>query len=211
MPHRFRISSDIVNFVKSTIPSLSPILRSDLQGDLLAEVLLDADRESTLTELAARIGTSVPSVLREIDRLVASGFVLERRSGRNRYVRSNPDHPLAAPVTEIVEYAYGPRIVLAREFGSVSGIDQAYIYGSWAARHSGESGPDPRDIDVLVIGRPDRAGLLDAATAAEARLRREVNTRTVNPERWEADDDPFLHGVRRRPLVRLELPAEEAR
>lgn len=187
------------------MPTISPLLRSDVQGNLLAELLLAPERERTLTELATAIGGTAPTVHREVDRLVTTGFLSQRRSGRNRYIRANVQHALYRPVRQIVEYAYGPRAVLPPLLASVAGIERAYVYGSWAARMNGEAGPDPADIDVLVIGRPDRADLYDAATVAQSKLGREVNIRSVSPDRWNAADDTFLQTVKSRPLVPLPL------
>lgn len=196
---------DMLPTVKASHPTISPLLRSDTQGNLLAELLLSSATERTLTELTAAVGVTMPTVLREVDRLVRAGFLTERRSGRNRYVRANLEHPLYRPVREIVEYAYGPRAVLPRMLAPIDGIEEAYVYGSWAARMSGEEGADPSDIDVLVVGRPDRAAIYDVATAAQSRLGREVNIRSVSRDRWRAADDPFLQAVKSRPLVRLDL------
>ncbi|AZZ52688.1 putative ArsR family transcriptional regulator [Rathayibacter sp. PhB152] len=190
--------------MKSTVPTIAPLLRSDLQGNLLAALMLRPG-ESSLSALAERIEASPSSVQREIERLVASGFVLERRSGRNRYVRANEAHPLAAPVRIIVEYAYGPRVVLSRVLSGIPLIEEAYIHGSWAARMAGEEGADPADVDVLVIGGPDRADLLDAATAAQSELGREVDIRSVSRRRWDEASDPFLQTLKTRPLVRLDV------
>jgi len=196
---------DTLCYVKASIPTISPLLRSDAQGNLLAELLLTPAQERTLTELTAAVGVTMPTVHREVDRLVKAGFLTERRSGRNRYVRANLEHPLYRPVRQIIEYAYGPRAVLPRLLASLRGIDDAYVYGSWAARMNGEEGADTVDIDVLVVGRPDRADVYDVAAAAQAELGREVNIRSVTRDRWEAADDPFLQTVKSRPLVRLEL------
>lgn len=191
--------------VKASVPTISPLLRSDVQGNLLAELLLTPVRERTLTELTAAVGATMPTVHREVDRLVTAGFLTERRSGRNRYVRANLEHPLYRPVRQIIEYAYGPRVVLPHLLAPVDGIDDAYVYGSWAARMNGEEGADPADIDVLVVGRPERADLYDVAAAAQSELGREVNIRSISRDRWEAADDPFLQTLKSRPLVRLEL------
>lgn len=195
----------MIQNMKATVPTISPLLRSDVQGNLLAEVLLTPTRERTLTDITNTVGASMPTVHREIARLLASGFVTERRSGRNRYIQANTDHALYRPVRQIIEHAYGPRTVLPRLLATVGGIDEAYVYGSWAARMHGEEGADPVDIDVLVIGRPDRADLYDAATAAQAELSREVNIRSMSHTRWEAADEPFVQTVKSRPLVRLDL------
>ncbi|MDY0913953.1 helix-turn-helix domain-containing protein [Rathayibacter festucae] len=190
--------------MKSTVPTIAPLLRSDLQGNLLAALMLRPG-ESSLSALAERIDASPSSVQREVERLVASGFVLERRSGRNRYVRANEGHPLTAPVRIIVEYAYGPRVVLARVLSGIPFVEEAYIHGSWAARMAGEEGADPADVDVLVVGGPDRADLLDAASAAQSELGREVDIRSVSRRRWDEAPDLFLQTLKTRPLVRLDL------
>jgi hypothetical protein len=83
---------------------------------------------------------------------------------------------------------------------------RVYIYGSWAARYSGEPGRIPRDVDVLIIGDVDEDDLYDAARAAERQLGREVNMHRVSRDAWEASaDDPFLDTVRSRPLVQLKI------
>jgi len=48
-------------------------------------------------------------------------------------------------VTEILEYIYGPRAVIAEEFSSIPGVKRLLIFGSWAARHSGVPGLVPHD------------------------------------------------------------------
>jgi predicted nucleotidyltransferase len=66
----------------------------------------------------------------------------------------------------------------------VTGITDAYIYGSWAARHAGQPGHRPvADIDVLVLGKPDRDRLYDALGTAEKRLGRPVQA-TIRDSGW---------------------------
>ncbi len=64
---------------------------------------------------------------------------------------------------------------------------------------------DPKDIDALVVGHPDRADLFDAAERAERALGREVSIRSISPTRWSDGDDPFLRTLRSRPLVALDI------
>ena len=58
---------------KSAPPPLLPLLRSRLQAEVLTLVLLNPDREWTLTELASRVGAAVSSVQREIVRAERAG------------------------------------------------------------------------------------------------------------------------------------------
>lgn len=192
-----------------TSPSLLPVLRSRLQGELLALLLLHPEREYNITELAADFGVTPTTVLREVDRLIGGGILTDRRVGRSRLVRARTDTALYRPLSDLMSVSFGPLPLLSETLADVAGVRQAFIYGSWAARYNGESGPPPADVDVLVVGDPDPDTLFDLAEEASRRLRREVNIHRVSAEAWSArTDDPFLTSVRERPLIRLNLERE---
>jgi hypothetical protein len=50
--------------------------------------------------------------------------------------------------------SWGPLQVIADEFATVDGAEQALIFGSWAARYHQRHGPPPHDLDVLAVGNP---------------------------------------------------------
>lgn len=182
-------------------PPLLPIFRSRLQGELLAAVLLVPGQASSLTDLAGRIGADVATVQREVDRLERAGILQARRVGRTRLVSANTSSPLHRPLAQLVLLAFGPTHVLAEEFGVVKGIDEAYIFGSWAERYEGVEGAQPEDLDVLVIGEPDRDQLYDAVLRAEERLQRRIDVTVRSTEAWKRADDGFLRQVRSSSLI----------
>ncbi len=188
-------------------PLLLPFLRSPLTGELLAWLFLHPDDEFAGVDLARRTGASAATVSREVDRFAAAGLVAERRTGNQRLVRANVDSIIARPLADLLAFTYGPLPVLSDLLASMANIDEAFIYGSWAARYRNEPGPVPRDIDVLVVGEADEDELHERARNAEARLGREVNIRRVSAERWRDDrQDPFLATVRARPMVAIARP-----
>lgn len=185
---------------------LLPVLRSPLVGDLLAWLYLHPEEASSATDLARRLGASQSTISREADRLVSAGLLSEQRRGNLRLLQANLDSPLARPLTELLTLTYGPTAVLGDVLAAIDGIDEAYIYGSWAARYRGEPGPPPQDVDVLVIGDADEDEVFDAARTAERRLGREVNVHRVTAKAWRTPrQDPFLATVRSRPLVPIDL------
>jgi predicted nucleotidyltransferase len=183
-------------------PPLLPLLRSRLQAEVLTLVLLTPDREWTLTELASRVRSSVSSVQREVVRAEQAGVMASRRVGNTRLVKAAAS-PLTAPLTELLLRSFGPRQVLVEELSGVPGIESAYLFGSWAARYAGQEGRPPADLDVLVIGAPDRDALDDAAQRAGARLAREVNVTIRSADWWRSGDDGFHSEIMRRPLVQI--------
>jgi DNA-binding transcriptional ArsR family regulator len=195
----------MIGVMKSSAPLLSPILRSDTQGRMLAALMRDAEKELSLTELAAQCDVAVPTILRDVDRLVDGGYVSARRVGRNRLVRINTEHPIYASLWNVVMFGYGPAALLPGLLSDLPGIEHAYIYGSWAARFLGESGESPRDIDVLIVGGSEYGDLYEVAHKASALVGREVNINVITPERWANQTDGFVTTVKSRPLLELNL------
>ncbi len=187
-------------------PSLLPILRSQQQGEILALLLGDPALELSLTEIAARTGAPQPSVHREIERAERAGLVTTRRVGNTRLARANTDSPYYGGLSEVLTRAFGVPAVLAEALGAVSGVVAAYIYGSWAARHQGQAGQRPvGDIDVLVLGVPDRDQLYSALGDAEQRLGRPVQA-TIRDAAWlESGTGSFHDTVTSRPILQLAL------
>jgi DNA-binding transcriptional ArsR family regulator len=184
-------------------PALLPLLRSRVQGDVLALLYLAPAEERSVTEVARLVDASVKAVHQEVSRLVEAGLLTDRRLGTSRLVRAAQGSPLTRPLTDLLAVTYGPLPVLRDLLRLVPGVDRAYVYGSWAARYDGEPGPVPADVDVVVVGEADLDDLDEVARAAEHRLHREVNLRRIRTEVWDRGDDPFVLTVRGRPLVAL--------
>ena len=183
-------------------PPLLPILRSENQARLLTAILLSPERESTLSELAEDVGISPSTVTREIQRAEAAGLVVTREVGRAKLVRADTDSVLNEPLTELLLVSFGPAVVAAEEFAGIDGIEAAYIFGSWAARYVGQAGPSPQDVDVIVIGTPDRDLVYAAADRIERRVGRPVQVTFRSLKLWnDPGGDPFLQEVHKRPLV----------
>ncbi|MDR1264481.1 MAG: ArsR family transcriptional regulator [Propionibacteriaceae bacterium] len=191
--------------MNTSAPRLAPLFRSDAQAEILARLLLNPDRGHTIAELARLVGASYASVHREVQRLLIIGLLAQERVGQAVRLSANQKDPAYGPLVELLRLSYGPTAVLPGLLAGVPGVEEAYIYGSWAARRAGEPGGPPGDIDVLVVGRPSRAAIHEAAQQAERVLGREVNLRLVTPEAWRAGEDLFLRTVRERPRVRLVL------
>jgi predicted nucleotidyltransferase len=192
--------------VRATAPPLLPIFRSQLQGELLALVSGDPARQWTIDELAERTGEPYQTVATEVRRLQEAELLEATTVGRTKLLSANEASPYLRPLSQLATMAFGPPIVIGEEFASVDGIETIYIYGSWAARYQGEPGPAPNDIDVLVIGRPDRDEVYDAARRAQQRLGREVNVTQRTRKQWDAATDGFSEQVRSSPMVEVPYP-----
>lgn len=191
---------------KSPAPPLLPILRSQQQGEILALMLGDPELELSLTEIAGRTGAPHPSVHREIERAESAGLVTSRKVGNTRLVRANTESPYFVGLADVLIKAFGVPAVVTQALSGVAGIEEAYLYGSWAARHAGQPGPRPvGDIDVLILGAPDRDELYEALGMAERRLGRPVQATLREPDWLRSGSGSFHDTVKDRPLIRLQI------
>jgi MarR family protein len=186
-------------------PALLPVFRSRLQGEVLALILADPGAEWTAEDLAQRTGHPRQTVGNELRRLESADLVSARMIGRSKLIRANTDSPYFQPLAQLVLMSFGPPLVIGDEFGGLTHLERIFIYGSWAARYSGEQGAAPNDVDVLLVGEPDRDEAYDAARRAEQRLGREVNVTVRDRAHWQTATDGFMRQLRSSPLVEIPM------
>jgi hypothetical protein len=189
--------------MRSIGPRGAPIFRTETQARLLEALCLHTDQTWTLASLARSLGVSPSSLHPEIHRLEEAGLLTATAVGRSRVLSIDQTHPVVKPLTEILDYLYGPGVVIAEEFGPISEIELLLIFGSWAARHNGEPGPPPHDIDVLVVGTAERAEIYAAADRAQVRIGLPVNPVLASRRRWQAASDALIRQIKASPTIDL--------
>ena len=196
--------SDIILSMQPLAPPLLPILRSQAQAELLTYLLDEPDHETSVSELAGALRLPLATVSREVTRAERAGILTARHVGRSKLVRADTSSPYFGPLRDLLVVAFGPPALIAGALDEVPGIASVWLFGSWAARWSGEDGPRPvGDIDVLVLGEPDLGAVYEAVTMLEPQLRREVQI-TVRPADWlQAGEGSFHATVTSRPLVNV--------
>lgn len=191
---------------RAPAPSLLPVFRSQQQAELLALILGDPTNERSLAELVERTGIPYASVHREVGRAEATGLVTCRLVGRTRLIRANSASPYFAGLSDVLVKAFGAPWILGQALRGIAGIEAAFIYGSWASAFSGQQNDRPvNDLDVLVLGEPDRDEVYAAASEAERRLGREVQV-TVRPAHWLVEGRGTFHDTLvSRPMIAVRL------
>ena len=192
--------------MRSAAPALLPVFRSHLQADILAALLLNPGREYSMTELAQRFGAPLSTVHGEVKRLIEAGLLRRRNVGRSAMVQANPGSRLVEPLAELLLLSWGPLQVIADEFAGLDGAERVLIFGSWAARYLQRPGPPPHDLDVLVVGRPTRESVYDAADRAQQRLAMPVNPVIRPAEAWREGADPLIQQIQSGPFVTVLVP-----
>jgi len=190
-------------------PPLIPIFRSPLQAEVLLHVLT-GDRPLTAAELSRILHRPEPSVAREVRRLLDTGVIRGEPRGRLVLLHPDEDSPATAPLRQLLIVTYGPSVHLAHALTGVAGIEEAYVYGPWAARQHGEPGQMPHQVDLLLVGAPARSEVEEALEPVRTLLHRPVEVLYVTARRWALADVAFLARIKAGPLTSLVGPATQS-
>jgi len=183
---------------------LAPVLRSETQARLLAAVLLQPDREASIADLARETGSDPGNLHSEVERLVQAGILADRRVGRTRLLRAG-DSALVGPLADLLLLGYGPKTAVEDALTDIPDIEQAFIGGSWAARYHGQAGAFPHDVDVIVVGKPNRDDVTEAVIEALRAVGHDGQVIFRNPTAWREAKDTFTRTAKDSPLVELTI------
>ncbi len=173
---------------------------------LLSVLFTEAQDEMPLSELAQHAGIAQATASREVARLAEHGIVVTHPLGRNTMVVANCSLPWARELRSMLVQTVGVLGPLAADLARVKGVEEAFVFGSWAERYEGEPGPPTRDIDVVVVGDAPLRAVRPACGEVERELRVEVNPVVVNRARWDAKrPESFIAQIRKQPMVRIPL------
>jgi DNA-binding transcriptional ArsR family regulator len=178
-----------------------PIFRSRTQFHILGELFTRPGLEVTVGELAERIDAPQPSVSREIARLEPAGLLRTRKEGNRRLVRADDSSPIAADLRSLLTKLYGPVAEIRSAMRRLSGVHEARVFGSFARRWSGEPGPVPNDVDLLIVGDVDIDAVWSETAELSRRLGIEVNPVVRTPAEWAQEETGFAAAVRAAPRI----------
>jgi len=88
------------------VQDITPLLRTETLKELLIELFFLSAKPRTLSDLARAIDVDQTTVMREVNRLLETGLVVEERVGRSRTIAIDPASPVASPLRRLVRLAY---------------------------------------------------------------------------------------------------------
>jgi predicted nucleotidyltransferase len=161
-----------------------------------------------LRDLAGRLKVDPSNLSKELGRLEREGLFRAEVSGRQKYFQLNRAYSLFKEVRGIVAKTIGAVPMIAESLKKINGIDEAYLYGSFAR----ERQDAVSDIDVLVIGTPRGKVLAEAVRKLERQLEREINYTVLAVKEFKSRrsrKNAFLASVWRNERVCLIGPDEK--
>ena len=168
--------------------------RSEARKRLLAYYFTNPSARLHLRDLAKRLGIDPSNLSKELQRLEKQGLFRSEVSGRQKYFQLDRKYPLFDELRRIVSKTIGAIPLIAKSLQQVEGIQEAYVYGSFARNQQNSAS----DIDLLVIGLPSAEAMASATLQLERELGREINFNILTPKEFNsrrARKDAFLENV----------------
>ena len=144
-----------------------------LRKKLLAHTFTHCDQKFYVRELADLIKEDPGNLSRELRKLEEEGLYYSKTEGNLKYYSLNRDYALFEEFKKMIFKTQGVGGALKNLVEDFSGIDCAFIYGSYATGKENALS----DVDLLIVGTPDLRKWSDHVRDLEKKLKGEGKLR----------------------------------
>ena len=159
--------------------SISHGLFGQTRTAILSLLYGHADESFYLRQLVRETGAGNGAVQREVKQLSDAGLIVRKAVGNLVFYQANRKSPVFSELRGLLLKTAGVRDVLRKALAPLkTRIQVAFVYGSIAAQKERTDS----DVDLMIVGDATFEEAVSRLSAAEKRLRREVNP-TIYPAR----------------------------
>ena len=181
---------------------LASFMRSKTRKNLLLLFFSNPEKKYYLHEISRLIGYPAQNIRRELSPLVKDGLFIKELVGNLTFYYLNQSHPLYPELKSIISKTIGIEALLQESLKKVVGIQTAFIYGSYAqGKEHGNS-----DIDLFILGKPNKDMLTKKISELEKKIGREVNTVFYSKETFQKkkkEHNSFIDSISKNPKIFL--------
>ncbi len=168
---------------------MNPLTKN--RAELLRLFFTNPERAFFMQEIGRILGKKPGVFQRTLNNLVSEGVLKSEYKSNARYFKADKRYTLYKELKSIVFKTVGVEASLSAELKRISGIEFAFIYGSYAKGKENYLS----DIDLTIIGEPDEDELVKRIDRLEEKLQREINYKFYRLEefvREVKEKEPFV-------------------
>jgi predicted nucleotidyltransferase len=175
-------------------------LRSKITQVVLAHLFLNG-QEAYASALAKRLHLDRGNLVRKLHELEREGLLTSERRGHERYYKLNTAFPLLQEYKTIIQRTVGLERQLQQVLQAVKGIEQAYIFGSYATDQMDAAS----DIDLLVVGDHTTTALQRHIAELQKATDREINVVSIGAAEFSRKrrNDALLKSIFKKPRRKI--------
>lgn len=176
--------------------------RSQITIKVLRYFLLNQKRRHYVNELADLLKMDPGNLFRKLKELESEGIMASEMQGNQRYFRLNKKYPLLHELKHFFRAKYGIEEILKQKFSKLKGLQEAYIFGSYAKN----SIQQESDIDLLLVGEHSTLEAKRLILPLAKEIQREINivdfSSTEFKKKKKAGDE-FLKNIFSRKNIKI--------
>jgi predicted nucleotidyltransferase len=177
-------------------------LRSKVAIKLLDYYFLNQDAQHYINELARILGLDPKNTESKLKEFEKEGLLKSEFRGKERYFFLAKDNPILEHYRQIFLKTRGIEKKLKDTLGSVKGIKELYIFGSYADN----SMDSFSDIDILSVGSHSVLALQRHIAMLQKDTGREFNVVNFSPKELQnkkKSKDPFVVNIFKNKIIRI--------
>ena len=181
---------------------LSLLTKSKTRKNLLVLFFSNPEKRYYLHEIARLIGYPAQNIRRELFPLVKDDLFKKEHVGNLTFYHLNQDYPLYSELKNIISKTVGVEVLFKTVLKNISGIQIAFIFGSFASgKERGSS-----DIDLFILGKPAKDNLINAISELENNIHREINYVIYSEKTFQKkkkERNSFIESLMKNPKIFL--------
>lgn len=177
-------------------------LRGRLTQTLLRFLFLHEEESFYINQLAKTLHLDRGNLVKKIKEIESLGLIQSQFHGNQKHCKLNKKCPLYNEYQSIVRKTLGVDKELAPLLKKISGIQTAWIYGSYASQKMDAFS----DLDLLIVGTHSTIDLYEKLALFEKKYGRSVNSVSFAPQEFDKKmkkKDSFLKDVFKKPVVKI--------
>ena len=181
---------------------LSLLTKSKTRKGLLVLFFSNPEKKYYLHEIARLTGHPAQNIRRDLLPLVKDELFKKECVGNLTFYHLNQEYPLYSELKNIITKTVGVEMFFKDALKNISGIQIAFIFGSFASRK--EKGSS--DIDLFILGEPAKDDLIKAISGLENEINREVNYVIYSKkifQKKKKDHNSFIESLMKNPKIFL--------
>lgn len=177
-------------------------LKSSITQKLLSYFFLNKTKEFYVNELARLLKVDPKNLDKKLKELGKEGLFKSEFKGVQKYYSLNQSFPLLEAYEQIINKTIGLEYQLKNVLMRINGLEEAYIFGSYASDKLGVLS----DIDLLIIGSHRTLDAEKAISPLRESLGRDVNIIDMTRKEFgkrKQKKDPLIKDIFSKPIIKI--------
>ncbi len=181
---------------------LERLFTSRTRVKILTLFMMNPGHDFFLREISRLIHENYNSVRRELKNLEDLGLLISKKQGNLKYFSIETHYPIYPELRNIIMKTEGVSNYAKDLLSQVSGVEVAFIYGSFASAEADKGS----DLDLFIVGDVNEDELLKKISSLEEMVNREINYFLITTDELKArskKEDAFLYNVLEGPKIMI--------